>query len=270
MLSDGVIKILEQFDVHPDFGFVYPDPLVRLPEKFVPWHEIIGKCTGILPFFSLILLPELLEKGLLEDRIQKLPLIAADTLRIDKELRLAHLLLATLAAGHIWQYGPNKVQMSIPVNISSPLLDVSNRLGLKPIVCHASVCLANWKPLRNTPTFNAEHVDIIASRFLRHPANRWFFTLTAQIETELAPALCAIASACYHRKIEETTMQDIRNSLSKATHSIEASVHKLQLFKTNCCRLSATSPYLCTRHTFDVCFNEFVSQIFSQILHDFT
>lgn len=77
-----------------------------------------------------------------------------------------------------------QARLIVPANISLPLFDVCNRLGLKPIVCHASVCLANWKPVQEMTVFNAAMIDIITFRFVQHPGNRWFFTLTAQVSLE--------------------------------------------------------------------------------------
>lgn len=54
---------------------------------------------------------ELIENHTLDDRLQQLPLIATDALKTHNELRLAHLLLTTLAAAHVWQDGPDKVMM---------------------------------------------------------------------------------------------------------------------------------------------------------------
>lgn len=77
-----------------------------------------------------------------------------------------------------------QARLTIPANISLPLFDVCNRLGLKPIVCHASACLANWKPIQEMIVFDAAMIDIITFRFIQHPGNRWFFTLTAQVSPE--------------------------------------------------------------------------------------
>ncbi|EJD75400.1 hypothetical protein LOAG_17446 [Loa loa] len=209
MASNDLLNILKYFEIDEKIGFVFPNPLTKLPEKFKLWHEIADE------------IQELIEKNRLEERIQQLPLITADTLNTNEELRLAHLLLVTLAAGYVWQDGPDKARLSIPANISLPLFDVSNRIGLKPIVCHASACLANWKPIREMEVFNAAMIDIITFRFTQHHGNRWFFTLTAQIETELAEAICAIASACLYGKMEEITMRHIYNAVTNATSTIQ-------------------------------------------------
>ncbi|CAG9539879.1 unnamed protein product [Cercopithifilaria johnstoni] len=209
VIDDDVLDILKYFEIDPNVGFLLPNPSAKLPEEFEPWHQIADE------------IQELIEYNMLEDRLQQLPLISTDILKTNNELRLAHLLLTTLAAGHVWQDGSDKARLTVPANISLPLFDVCYRLGLKPIVCHASVCLANWKPIQEMSAFNAAMIDIIAFRFIKHPGNRWFFTLTAQIEAELAEAICAITSACLHGKIEESTMQHIYNGVTKATSTIE-------------------------------------------------
>uniref|UniRef100_A0AAF5PUX5 Indoleamine 2,3-dioxygenase n=3 Tax=Wuchereria bancrofti TaxID=6293 RepID=A0AAF5PUX5_WUCBA len=209
MINDDVLDILNYFEIDQRIGFLLPNPLTKLPEEFSLWHQITDE------------IQELIEKNMLEERLQQLPLLTTHKLNTNNELRLAHLLLVTLAAGHVWQDGPDKARLTIPTNISVPLFDVCKRLGLKPIVCHASVCLANWKPIKETTIFDASIIDIITFRFTQHPANRWFFTLTAQIEAELAEAICAIASACLHGKIEQTTMQHICNAVTKVTNTIQ-------------------------------------------------
>uniref|UniRef100_A0A158Q7M5 Indoleamine 2,3-dioxygenase 2 n=1 Tax=Elaeophora elaphi TaxID=1147741 RepID=A0A158Q7M5_9BILA len=209
MISDDVLDVLKYFEIDQKTGFVLPNPLTKLPERFQLWHQIADE------------IQELIENNMLEDRLQQLPVLSADTLSTHNELRLAHLLLVTLAAGYVWQDGPDKARLTIPASISLPLFDVCSRLGLKPIVCHASVCLANWKPVDEMMNFNAAMIDIITFRFVQHSGNRWFFTLTAQIEVELAEAICAIASACLHGKIDESTMQHIYNGVTKATSTIQ-------------------------------------------------
>ncbi|VDK57737.1 unnamed protein product [Anisakis simplex] len=179
MTGECVEDILSEFHVDPKLGFVLPDPLTRLPDVFKPWQEIVDA------------LPELLESQTIEQRIDALPIIDTTQLKSNKELRLAHLLLVTLSSAYVWNRGSDKPHLSIPRQISQPLIDVSDRTGLKPIVVHASACLANWKRCNTeskcgiaderSELFRAEDVSLIAFRFTRHPGNEWFFTLTAQV-----------------------------------------------------------------------------------------
>ncbi|VDM41672.1 unnamed protein product [Toxocara canis] len=123
-----------------------------------------------------------------------------------------------------------KARLSIPAQIAVPLVSVSDRLGLKPIVCHASACLANWKRKpgvdKNVP-FRAENVSLIAFRFTDHPGNEWFFTLTAQMETELAPGLVAITSACCESRLSATTLPEIHRSLATAAATFQRMKERL-------------------------------------------
>ncbi|VDO26168.1 unnamed protein product [Onchocerca flexuosa] len=97
MVNDNVLDILKYFEIDEKTGFLLPNPLSKLPEEFEPWHQIADE------------IQELIEKNLLEDRLQQLPLITTESLNTNNELRLAHLLLVTLAAGYVWQDGPDKV-----------------------------------------------------------------------------------------------------------------------------------------------------------------
>ncbi|KHN76443.1 Indoleamine 2,3-dioxygenase 1 [Toxocara canis] len=213
-----VEDVLRKFHVDANLGFVLPDPLTHLSAKFQPWQSIVDD------------LPALLESNRIDERIASLPIIATDELQSKRELRLAHLLLVTLAAAHVWNRGPDKARLSIPAQIAVPLVSVSDRLGLKPIVCHASACLANWKRKpgvdKNVP-FRAENVSLIAFRFTDHPGNEWFFTLTAQMETELAPGLVAITSACCESRLSATTLPEIHRSLATAAATFQRMKERL-------------------------------------------
>lgn len=44
------------------------------------------------------------------------------------------------------------------------------------------------------------------------------------METELAPAICAIVKACVNGKASECTMRQIKNSIEKATRTIQVTI----------------------------------------------
>ncbi|MFH4975743.1 hypothetical protein AB6A40_002452 [Gnathostoma spinigerum] len=207
-MCEIVESVLRKFDVDIEYGFVLRDPLTRLPLEYEQWSKIIDE------------LPELLESGKLDEVIDDLPLISTESLSTDRELRLAHLVLCTLAAAVVWNRGADRPRLSIPQQIATPLLEVCNRIGFKPIVVHASACLANWKRKEGTTGWKAEDMDLIAFRFLRHEGNAWFFTITAQIETEFATALVAIVEVCLSFKSIDYGLLHIQESLAKAQHSL--------------------------------------------------
>lgn len=57
-------------------------------------------------------MPRLVEDHTVREVIDRMPLIDSSSIESYEELRLAHLLLATLAAGYIWHAGEQKVQSS--------------------------------------------------------------------------------------------------------------------------------------------------------------
>ncbi|CAI9738905.1 indoleamine 2,3-dioxygenase 2 [Octopus vulgaris] len=62
-----------------------------------------------------------------------------------KEKRLAHLQLAIIASGYIWQEGEEGVTKSIPEQLAVPWYRLSEELDLKPILTYADIIIINWR-----------------------------------------------------------------------------------------------------------------------------
>ncbi|VDD86197.1 unnamed protein product [Enterobius vermicularis] len=210
-MASALKELLHNYEVDPVYAFLLPNPLQKLPPEFEPWHEITDN------------LPDLLKSGKLEEKIIALPLIDVSTLQTRRELRLAHLILTTLEAAYVWHKGRDHVnpKLKLVSQIAVPLTEVCRKIKLPPIICHPSACLANWKFVSGKNEFKAENIELISFKFMNHIGNHWFFTLTAQLETEFAPAVVAIARACYELKIHDNTFSEIRRSLANATISIK-------------------------------------------------
>lgn len=72
----------------------------------------------------------------------------------------------------------------LPKQIAIPLYEVSQAVGLKPIICHASACLANYQTVNQISghqRFKADDMKLIAARFIKHRGNEWFFLVAAQV-----------------------------------------------------------------------------------------
>lgn len=124
---------LEQFHISEDYGFILPEPLNDLPLYYKPWMDIARN------------MPDLISSHSLRLRIHNMPLLETHLLRTHCELRLAHLALSMMTMGYVWQEGERETVKVLPRSLSVPLCEVSQRLGLPPILIHADTVLANWR-----------------------------------------------------------------------------------------------------------------------------
>ncbi|MEQ2243656.1 hypothetical protein ILYODFUR_009071, partial [Ilyodon furcidens] len=124
---------LDTYYVSEKLGFVLPDPLENLPSYYQPWMDIALR------------LPELLHSHELRSHVNKMPLLSTRFLKDHRELRLAHLVLSMITMGYVWQEGENNTVEMLPRNLAVPYWEVSQCLGLPPILTHADAALANWK-----------------------------------------------------------------------------------------------------------------------------
>lgn len=72
-------------------------------------------------------------------------MLSTDKLVSDEELRRAHLLLCLFAHAYVW--GGVEPIDEIPEGIAVPLWQVSQRLGIPPVLGHPSIVLYNWRRL---------------------------------------------------------------------------------------------------------------------------
>ncbi|KAG8961335.1 hypothetical protein FRC03_005509 [Tulasnella sp. 419] len=92
-------------------------------------------------------IPSLLSSGELYQSVEQLPLLDFDAEDI-AEWRLAYVCLAYLAHAYIWGKGKDEEEPSrdtLPTNLSIPLREVSDALGVQPGLTFACLTLWNWK-----------------------------------------------------------------------------------------------------------------------------
>ncbi|XP_073675273.1 indoleamine 2,3-dioxygenase 2-like [Garra rufa] len=75
----------------------------------------------------------------------KMPLLETHLLQTHRELRLAYLALSMMTVGYVWQEGERETIKVLSHSLSVPFCEVSDRLGLPPILIYADAVLANWK-----------------------------------------------------------------------------------------------------------------------------
>ncbi|KAF7694947.1 indoleamine 2,3-dioxygenase 1 isoform X2 [Silurus meridionalis] len=170
---------LKRYNISEEYGFALPDPLVELPPYFQPWMEIAG-CVS-----------ELVSSHSLRSSVHKMPLLETELLRSHRELRLAHLALSFITMGYVWQEGEEDKVKVLPKNLAVPYWEVSQRLGLPPILTHADGVLANWRKRMPDGPLDIENLELLFG-FPGGESARGFFLVTLLVELAAVPALKAI------------------------------------------------------------------------------
>uniref|UniRef100_A0A3B3S457 Indoleamine 2,3-dioxygenase 1 n=1 Tax=Paramormyrops kingsleyae TaxID=1676925 RepID=A0A3B3S457_9TELE len=124
---------LSAYHVSEECGFILPAPQTELPTYYRPWMDIARS------------VPQLVQSHTLRSHVHQMPLLESHFLEGHRELRLAHLALSTMTMGYVWQAGEHGTVKVLPRNLAVPFWDVSQRLGLPPILTHADGVLANWR-----------------------------------------------------------------------------------------------------------------------------
>ncbi|KAL7981355.1 hypothetical protein Chor_002251 [Crotalus horridus] len=73
-----------------------------------------------------------------------------------RELYLAHMVLSFITMAYVWQEGEKEVPKILPRNLAIPFGEVSEMLGLPPILVHTDFVLVNWK--KKNPHGNLEPI----------------------------------------------------------------------------------------------------------------
>ncbi|NXT28861.1 I23O2 dioxygenase, partial [Syrrhaptes paradoxus] len=168
---------LSRFQVSEEYGFLRPNPLTELPAPYGPWMEIAHD------------LPQLIASHRLRSQVHQMPQLSAQHLRGQEELHLAHLVLSFITMGYVWQEGEEDAAKVLPRNLAIPFWEVSQALGLPPILSHADFVLANWR--RKNPNGNLDTIISLPGG----ESLRGFILVTLLVEKAAVPGIKAIARA---------------------------------------------------------------------------
>ncbi|KAK5871572.1 hypothetical protein PBY51_004448 [Eleginops maclovinus] len=204
---------LEPYHVSEELGFILPDPLEELPPYYQPWMDIA------------LQVPELVHSHKLRLHINQMPLLSSQSLQKHSELRLAHLALSAMTMGYVWQEGENDTVEVLPHNLAVPYWEVSQRLGLPPILTHADAVLANWKKNDPDGPFDMENLELLVS--LPGGDNvRGFFMVTLLVELAAVPALRNIPTVingvrCGDTEAVARALEEISESMQDMTDALK-------------------------------------------------
>uniref|UniRef100_A0A8C3UUL2 I23O2 dioxygenase n=1 Tax=Catharus ustulatus TaxID=91951 RepID=A0A8C3UUL2_CATUS len=168
---------LSSFQVSEEFGFLLPDPLTELPAPYGPWMDLAHE------------LPQLITSHQLRSRVHQMPQLSTQHLQGREELHLAHLVLSFITMGYVWQEGEEADAAPVlPRNLAVPYWEVSQALGLPPILSHADFVLANWRRKDPNGPLEIENLDTIIT-LPGGESLRGFILVTLLVEKAAVPGI---------------------------------------------------------------------------------
>ncbi|KRX56873.1 Indoleamine 2,3-dioxygenase 1, partial [Trichinella sp. T9] len=219
-VCDPVITVGANAD---KLGFVLENPEEHLPSYYNSWNNTAANIR------------HLLAAGNVRSTLENLPLLDVSPLcSSHRQLRLAHLQLATLVSGYIWCESEIGVPKKVPRCLAVPYSQVSEKLGLQiGIAPHVTVALANYKQkcfyIFNNKPFIADDHQLLYFNFFDDDTNHWFFLATVEVEVEFSNALPAffhLAKAIRDKDVSLLT-EGLKN-LATAIHRMHAKMRRLK------------------------------------------
>ncbi|XP_074415392.1 indoleamine 2,3-dioxygenase 2 isoform X8 [Zonotrichia albicollis] len=234
---------LSRFHISEEFGFLLPNPLVgagcaslsactgkrgaagslgtftalplplstktELPAPYSPWMDIAHE------------LPQLITSHQLRSRVHQMPQLSPQQLRGREELHLAHLVLSFITMGYVWQEGEEGTVQVLPRNLAVPFWEVSQALGLPPILSHADFVLANWRRKDPSGPLEMENLDTIIT-LPGGDSLRGFILVTVLVEKAAVPGIKAIPRAL------GATVQGDEESLHRALEELAGAIEAMR------------------------------------------
>ncbi|EUB55431.1 Indoleamine 2,3-dioxygenase [Echinococcus granulosus] len=165
--NDQTMQALEDYKISPVTGCLLGQPTTP-PPSLLPFRRLLEHSH------------ELLNSGKLRESIEKLPTLDMAQLKSHEEKRLAHKILAFLAAQYVWQNGDRNPAEILPAVIAMPLIEVSIELGCQPLLGHIDLVLSNCFP-EKTQLLQRQ---VFFTEFIPSDQPNWlpFIEVTADIE----------------------------------------------------------------------------------------
>ncbi|NXY78963.1 I23O2 dioxygenase, partial [Glareola pratincola] len=201
---------LTRFQLSEEFGFLLPDPLTELPAPYSPWMEIAHD------------LPQLIASRRLRSQVHQMPQLSTRHLRGREELHLAHLVLSFITMGYVWQEGEEGTVKVLPRNLAIPFWEVSQALGLPPILSHADFVLANWR--RKDPNGNLDTIISLPGG----ESLRGFILVTLLVEKAAVPGIKAVVRGIHAiLQLDEETLHQALQELAEAIGDMSKALKRM-------------------------------------------
>ncbi|XP_009702896.1 PREDICTED: indoleamine 2,3-dioxygenase 2-like, partial [Cariama cristata] len=206
---------LARFQLSEEYGFLLPEPLTELPAPYGPWMEIAHD------------LPQLIASHQLRSQVHQMPQLSTRHLRGREELHLAHLVLSFITMSYLWQEGEEGTVKVLPRNLAVPFWEVSQALGLPPILSHADFVLANWRRKNPNGPLEIENLDTIIS-LPGGESLRGFILVTLLVEKAAVPGIKAIVQAIRAIvQLDEETLHKALRELAEAIKDMSEALKRM-------------------------------------------
>ncbi|XP_011240433.1 indoleamine 2,3-dioxygenase 2 isoform X4 [Mus musculus] len=199
---------LGRYHISEEYGFLLPNPLEALPDHYKPWMEIALR------------LPHLIENRQLRAHVYRMPLLDCRFLKSYREQRLAHMALAAITMGFVWQEGEGQPQKVLPRSLAIPFVEVSRNLGLPPILVHSDLVLTNWTKRNPEGPLEISNLETIIS-FPGGESLRGFILVTVLVEKAAVPGLKALVQGM------EAIRQHSQDTLLEALQQLRLSIQDI-------------------------------------------
>lgn len=185
----------DAFDIHPITGFMpnHPPP-TRLPKLFDLWEEALSSAPTSLSLGDDIS-PEAHSKRessrLWRLRLANGPIISVNCILDDVPyLQRAHHVLTFLVHFYMHSIQPSASPdpLVVPASLAVPLVAVSDKLGIAPILTFADTVLWNWSLKDSSKPLSPENIEPI-TLFTQSDDERSFYNCCASIELRGVEAL---------------------------------------------------------------------------------
>ncbi|XP_036604122.1 indoleamine 2,3-dioxygenase 1 [Trichosurus vulpecula] len=202
----------EKFHISKDLGFILEDPLEELPDLYQVWVRLAKN------------LPFLIQSGQFREEVEQLPELDIGQLEGHKEQRLAHLALAVITMGYVWQ--DRNVMQVLPRKIAVPFCEISRQLGLPPIMVYADCVLANWKKKDPLGPMTYDNMDTLFA-FPGGDCSKGFFLVSLLVEKAAASAIRVIPDI--FEAIKSKNVESLKESLCTVASSVYEATEVFEL-----------------------------------------
>ncbi|XP_072255251.1 indoleamine 2,3-dioxygenase 2-like [Pyxicephalus adspersus] len=159
----------------------------------------------------------LIETKKLRDEVNQMPELDIKQLKGHRQQRLARTVLSHLVMGYVWQNGESGGVKVLPRVLAVPYHQLSEALGLPPIMLHADFVLANWKKKDPLGPLTIENLSTIVS-VPGGDSLQGFVLVTLLVEVAAVPAAKAIIQAV--KSVESGDQQTLIVALQDMERSI--------------------------------------------------